>query len=153
MNFSRFRIFALTVLAAALFATAGCGSSKDKSSSFKGDYKGQSATIKKLGDDVGAAFTAAPKTSDAQAVVTFGALAKRARAAAAALLKLEAPDAMKADQAALATALSKAAVDLDAVVAAGRSGDTEGAKQAFIALSADSAPVKDARANLDAASK
>ena len=153
MRSSFIRILLTAVLATGLLVTAGCGSKSDKSATYASKYKAESAQIKALGNELGTAITGASKLSDAQVATKFGGLAKRAHAAAAALLALTPPDSMKADNAALSTALNKAASDLDDIVTAAKSGDVQGAKTATVTLINDSVPVKTAREKLNAATK
>jgi predicted phage tail protein len=148
------RIFLLVALSAVLLLAGGCGSGgKDKTASYKSDFKAQSVKIKLLGSDVGDSVQGAEKLTDAENAKVFKALATRTHAAAAALLDLSPPESLKVSNAALSTALEKAAGDLDDIVAAAASGDVQGATTATQTLVADSATVQEARNKLIAATK
>lgn len=148
---SHMRTFA--VLASTL-VVAGCGSKKDdKSASYKTDYKAESATIKALGNEIGEAITTAKQKSDDQIVAQFQALATRTHVAAGALAGLTPPADLKAENAALQTALERAAADLDEIVKAARAHSYNDAKTATEALIGDSTVVKSARDELEAATK
>jgi len=143
-------------LVAALAFVAGCGSSDKKddgTAAYKTAYKAESARIKKLGVDLAAAIQSASKKTDDQIVAQFQALATRAHVEASNLGNLNPPAKFQADNAALQTALSRAATDLDEIVKAARKHSYNDAKTATETLVGDSPIVKSTRDKLDAATK
>ncbi len=145
------RLAAVVTVALAL-AVSACGSSDsgdDAAATFKKDYQAESVTLKAVGDDLGTAISGASGMTDAEVAKTFGALATRAHDSADRLKDLEPTDETKATLTKLENAVEKAAGDLDTITAAARTNNPDAAKTAAAALVTASAPIRDARAELD----
>lgn len=134
-------------------AAAGCGggSSAPSVADFRKEYAPISAEVRGIGNDVGAAVTAAKGKSDIELQAEFGDLADRANAIATTLADADVPDdaQIKAARTELVTGVRKAAADLDAISAAATASDAAAAKAATIRLARDSAGVREPRRKLD----
>ncbi len=147
----RTRILAAAAVSLTL-ALSACGSDdsgKDSGASFKQDYQAESVKLKGVGEDLATAINGASGMTDVQVAKTFGGLADRAHASADRLKDLEPTDEAKATLTKLENAVEKAAGDLDTITAAARTANPDAAKTAAAALVAASAPIRDARAELD----
>jgi curli biogenesis system outer membrane secretion channel CsgG len=145
------RLLPLAALAAAVLI-AGCGSSTTKTTtaptanSAKAAYTPVQAQIKGLGTDIGAAITAAPKSTDAALAATFTGLATRARIEVTALDGLAVPAQLTAARNALRDAVEKGTGDLQDIATASRAHDATAARTAAEKLVADSEVIRTARA-------
>ena len=145
----RFALALVAVLAAAA-ALSACGSSSTSTGPSTSDYQ-KSFTpidqdIKDIGNSVGDAVVNAKSKSNTELAQDFAGLSAQAKTVAASLTALEAPDAFKAKQAALASALGDASRSLQSISAAATAGNAKTATAATVKLAAiDSPKIKKAR--------
>ena len=143
----------VVAVVAALVALGGCGGDDDDDAGneFEAGVKEQSADIRQIGEDVGAALTAARGKTDVELAQQFGELADRTEEVIDELGKLDPPEDLEDEVEALSSALGEAEQDLRDIVTAANGADAEAAAKASRELAQDSPAIRRARTALDAA--
>jgi len=141
---------ALVAVLVAAAALSACGGTTTSTGPSTADYQKSFAPIdqriKDIGNSVGDAVVNAKSKSTTELATEFAGLSAQVRTVAADLAALDAPDAIKAQQTALTSALGDAARSLRSISAAATAADARAAKAATVKLAAvDSPKIKQAR--------